>query len=83
MVRYVNHVDSGQERTSKRDPLRLPGRESFAAFTDVRLVSFAQLNDEFVHPGSLSRSDDRLRVRLGFETRDILRQTWMQRAMKR
>src|SRR5262249_10892461 len=71
-------VENDQERitvkrTGKRDPLRLSGRQRFAAFTDLRLVSFAQLNDEVVHPGSLGRSDDRSRVRLGFETRDVLR----------
>src|SRR5205823_305806 len=46
---------------------------SFAAFTDLCLVTFIQLDDEFVHPRSLSRSEDRFRVRLGFETRDVLR----------
>src|SRR5262249_4182364 len=60
------------ERARKRNALPLPRRKGDSAFPDGRVVSALKGDNHLVYAGGPGRPADRLRIRIGFKSGNIL-----------
>ena len=74
-IRLVEHDQErvATERPREPDALALPGRQRRPAFSDLRFIPVGKAEDQFVHAGGFCCRDDRHRVVVRIEARDVLR----------